>query len=206
MIKMMISFVKDYFKYKKDIQKQNTWINKYASKKNYDVNPDLMINTNLKIWLVEMEGIYKKRMCPCFDPSGDKELDKSMICPCKYIDEEIEAYGTCHCALFGKKGLSKQEWKASGQRLMKEYRVPLNFKDNVLDTRNMPLDNLRNLPVPDASHQLKMALLKASGNELEVIVSTEQESINLQKISEFKKYSYQSEQKEGYYSVKLGIK
>jgi len=196
MIKMMIAFVKDYFKYKKQIKKQDVWIKKYIEKKDYDLNPNKMISTNLKIWLSEMEGIYGKRLCPCFDPSGGKENDKAMLCPCKYIDDEIEEYGTCHCALFGKKGLSNEDWKISGKRLMKEYRVPLNLKNGILDTRGMPIDKRRGMPIPDASHQLKSALLKHSGNELKIIVATKQESFNLEKIAKYKSYTFKSEKYE----------
>jgi ferredoxin-thioredoxin reductase catalytic subunit len=206
MIKMMISFGKDYFKYKEEIKKQSKWIDKYISKKNYEVNPSPMMSTNLKIWLCEMELIYGKRICPCFDPSGDKKLDQAMTCPCKYMDQEIEEYGTCHCALFGKPNMSKSEWKESNQRLMSEYRVPLNLKGNVLDTRNMPMDKLRNLPTPDASHQLKNALMQFKGKKLIMIVATEQETLNLEKIAKYKNYSYKTYQKDDAYYVELGVR
>jgi len=207
MVRMMISFFKDYLKYKKDIKKQTKWINKYAEKQNYDINPNKMISTNLKIWLSEMEGIYGKRLCPCFDPSGGKENDRAMICPCVYINEEIKEYGTCHCALFGKKGLSEADWKASGKRLMKEYRVPLNLKDNVLDTRGMPIDKRRNMPIPDASHQLKSTLLKYKKDNIKMIVATEQETFNLKKIAKYKSYDFSSEKiSDGHYCVRLGLK
>ncbi len=77
MIRMMIGFFKDFFKYKKDIKRQDKWIKKYVEQKNYDLNSNPMISTNLKIWLSEIEGIYGKRLCPCFDPSGGKK--KTML-------------------------------------------------------------------------------------------------------------------------------
>jgi len=206
MIKMMISFFKDYLKYKREIKKQTKWINNYAKKKNYDINPNPMIATNLKIWLSEMEGIYGKRLCPCFEPSGGKENDKAMICPCKYIDDEIEEYGTCHCALFGKKGLSKDGWKASSKRLMKEYKVPLNIKDNILDTRGMPIDKRRGMPIPDTSHQLKSTLINFKGKELKLIVATKQEVFNLEKIAKYRKFSFLFEKNNDYYTVTLDLK
>ena len=206
MIKMMLAFAKDYFKYKKEVKKQAKWIVKYAEKKGYDVNPNKMIYTNLKVWLSEMSGMYGARLCPCFDPSGNKELDKKMTCPCTYIEDEIEEYGTCHCALFGKKDLTAEQWKASGKRLMGEYRIPLNIKGNVLDTRGMPMDSRRNLSVPDASHQLKNALLKIKGDKIKVIVQTEQEAINLEKIAQYKSYQYQLTKNEDHFIVDLKIK
>lgn len=154
-----------------------------------------------------MEGIYGKRVCPCFDPSGNKELDKTMICPCPYIEDEIEEYGTCHCALFGKKDLSSKNWKKSGNRLMSEYRIPLNLKGDTLDTRGMPLDSRRGLPIPDTSHQLKSTLVNYKGDKLKIIVATEQEKINLKKIADFKSFTFASDvfEEEGYI-VTLGLK
>ena len=154
-----------------------------------------------------MEGIYEKRLCPCFDPSGNKENDRAMSCPCVYIDDEIEEYGTCHCALFGKKGMSKSDWKASGKRLMSEYKVTLNIKGDTLDTRGMPIDKRRGLPIPDASHQLKSALLNFSGNEIKVIVATEQETFNLEKVAKFRSFKYTSKKySDDAYMVSIGIK
>ena len=202
----MIAFLKDLFKYRKEIKKQDKWIKKFIAQNNYDINPNKMISTNLKIWLSEMEGIYNKRLCPCFDPSGGKENDKAMLCPCKYIDDEIAEYGTCHCALFGKKGLSSKDWKASGIRLMEEYRVPLNIKENVLDTRGMPIDKRRGMPIPDASHQLKNTLLNFKGKELEIIVATKQETFNLEKIAKYKLYNYEVKREKEAYHVILGLK
>jgi len=203
---MMIAFFKDFIKYRKDIKRQSRWIQRFISKNNYDINPNIMVSTNLKIWLSEMEGIYGKRLCPCFDPFGGKENDKAMMCPCKYIDDEIEEYGTCHCALFGKKGLSPEKWKASSKRLMSEYRVPLNLKDNTLDTRGMPLDKRRFMPIPDASHQLKNTLMSYSNKDIKLIVATEQEAFNLEKIANYKSYSYHFEKTDEYYKVTLGLK
>jgi len=111
------------------------------------------------------------------------------------MDQEIEEYGTCHCSLFGRPGMSKQEWKDSNARLMAEYRVDLDLKGDVLDTRGKPLDKHRGLPIPDASHQLKSALMAWKGKELTVIVATEQEAVNLEKISAVKGYGYTCEHK-----------
>jgi len=202
----MLSFAKNIYTYRKEIKKQSKWINKYANLKNYDTNPNKMVSTNLKIWLTEMEAIYGKRLCPCFDPSGIQERDKKMHCPCVYVDDEIEKYGSCHCALFGKKGMPKKEWSESSKRLMKEYRIPLKINNNILDTRGMPLDSYRGLPIPDASHQLNAALLKIKTKNLKMIVASEQEAQNLKKIAGFKRYTYDVKKEQDYFEVDLGIK
>jgi ferredoxin-thioredoxin reductase catalytic subunit len=200
---MMIGFFKDLWKYRVQVKKQDRWIQKYTEQKNYALNSSWMMTTHLEIWLSEMEATFGKRYCPCFEPSGDAELDKKMLCPCEFIEDEIKEYGTCHCALFGSADLDKAGWKASSERLMGEYKVPLNLKDGVLDTRGMPLDTRRNLPIPDAMHQLKSTLNGYKSNTLTMIVALEQEAINLEKIASYRGYGFTKEAKEDYYAVTL---
>ena len=202
---MMIGFFKDYFKYKEAAKKQQGWIDKYCEKKGYAVNPSWMMTTNLKSNLCEMEATFGKRYCPCFEPSGDKELDKKMMCPCEFIEDEIAEYGTCHCALFGPADLSKEQWKSSSKRLMEEYQVPKNIKNGVLDTRGMPFDPRRNLPVPDMMHQVKSVLNGYKNGTLTVIMKKEQEALNLEKIATYRGYGYSWEKKDDYFEgvVKL---
>lgn len=203
MLKMMIGFFKDFWKYKDQVKKQDKWIKKYIVQNNYALNPSWMMSTNLEIWLSEMEATFGKRYCPCFEPSGDAELDKKMMCPCEFIEDEIKEYGTCHCALFGRADLDKAGWKASSKRLMSEYRVPLNIKDGILDTRGMPLDPRRNLPIPDAMHQLKSTLNGYNGKSLKMIVAREQEASNLEKIASYRGYGFAKVPKEDAYEVTL---
>lgn len=89
---------------------------------------------------------------------------------------------------------------------MGEYRTELNLKNGVLDTRGMHLDQLRNLPVPDAMHQFKMALNSYGGKELTIIVATEQEAKNLEKIVAFRNLSYTSSAKDDRFEVIIKLK
>ena len=203
MLKMMIGFFKDYIKYKDDVKKQKRWIQKFTTQKNYVLNPSWMMSTNLEIWISEMEKTFGKRYCPCFEPSNDEALNKKMLCPCEFIDDEIEEYGTCHCALFGSPDLDKAGWKKSSDRLMKEYRVALNLKNGTLDTRGMPKDSRRNLPIPDAMHQLKSTLNNYKNKSLKMIVESEQEAINLEKIASFRGYTYSKESRNDYHEINL---
>ncbi|MBW6489408.1 ferredoxin-thioredoxin reductase catalytic domain-containing protein [Sulfurimonas sp.] len=203
MINMMIGFFKDFFKYKESAKKQQEWLEKYAKQKNYALNPSWMMLTNLKSNLCEMEATFSKRYCPCFEPSGDEELNKKMMCPCKFIDDEIAEYGTCHCALFGPAELSKAGWKASSKRLMDEYQVPKNLKDGVLDTRGMPLDPRRLLPIPDMMHQVKSTLNGYKGDTLRVIVEHKQEVENLEKIAQYRGLKLNSVDKNGRFEAVL---
>ena len=205
MLKMMIGFFKGLRQYRGEVKKQHRWIVKYAAQKHYALNPSWMMSTNLEIWLSEMEATFGKRYCPCFEPSGDAALDKRMLCPCEFIEDEIEEYGSCHCALFGRADLDKAGWKASSRRLMEEYRVPLDFKDGVLDTRGMPLDPRRRLPIPDAMHQVKSTLNGYRAKTLRVIVEREQEALNLEKIAAYRGYGFEREAKADSIEVTLRL-
>lgn len=184
MLGMMKSFFADWRRYRSELPKQDEWIGKAARKHDWSVNPRWMLYTNLKLWLIDSEKLFGRRYCPCFEPSGDAEFDRKLICPCSFAQAEIDEIGWCHCTLFGRADLTKADYKRAEERLMAEYRgVPLKFADGVLDTRGMPLDHLRNLPVPDALHQLKRAL-GAHGTPLEVIVATEVEAGHLERFAE----------------------
>lgn len=196
---MMKDFFGSYIKYHAEIKKQDHWIKKYAAQKGFKVNPHWMLFTNLKIWIIESEKAFGKRYCPCFEPSGSEELNKKLICPCKFVDKEIEERGTCHCVLFGRGDLTEAGFKKAEQHLMQEYRVPLNFNHGVLDTRGMVRDTLRDLPIPDSLHQVKRAL--GMGRPLKVIVATEAEARNLEKFAQFKNQSCRKEEGQGNYTV-----
>lgn len=129
-----------------------------------------------------------------------------MLCPCKFIEDDIKEYGTCHCALFGSKDLTPEDWEKSNKRLQAEYRVPLNIQDGVLDTRGKPRDKFRDLPIPDAMHQLKSALIKYDKEDLTLIVETEQESINLEKIAKYRGFGYSTTKDKDSYRVDLKLK
>ncbi|MDX1808387.1 MAG: ferredoxin-thioredoxin reductase catalytic domain-containing protein [Sulfurospirillaceae bacterium] len=206
MLKMMIGFFKDFLKYRHQVKKHSNWMEKYINQKNYAINPSWMMSTNLKIWLSEMEATFGKRFCPCFEPSSDEVLNKKMLCPCEFIEDEIKEYGTCHCALFGKADLSKEGWSASSKRLMSEYKIPLNLKNGILDTRGMPHDSRRDLPIPDAMHQLKATLNDYSNENLKLIVSNEQEVKNLEKIAKFRNFGFEQEKFEDRYEVTLKLR
>lgn len=178
-IKMYKEFATGYLKYRTQIKKADEWINKYAQLKGYRVNPHPIYLTNLKIWISENQEMYGTRLCPCFEPTGDKATDRKLVCPCAYAAHDIETTGTCHCNLFGRGDLTDEEFAEAELELMKEYRIPLKLIGNVLDTRDVPQDEYRQMDVPDPVHQVKQALNQIDKLPLEVIVEREQSARNL---------------------------
>lgn len=183
MLSMMKSFYADWRKYHHELKRHDLWIRKHARNKGWSVNPRFMLYTNLKLWLADCEAMFGKRYCPCFEPSGEPELDRKLICPCVFAQAEIDTTGWCHCTLFGRGDLTPADYKRAEEQLMKEYRGgPLKIADGVLDTRGMHIDELRGLPVPDALHQTKRAL-GSYGTPLEVIVATPVEAEHLEALA-----------------------
>lgn len=185
-IKMYKEFATGYLKYLTQIKKADEWINKYAQLKGYRVNPHPMYLTNLKIWISENQEMYGTRLCPCFELTGDKATDRKLVCPCAYAAHDIETTGTCHCNLFGRGDLTDEEFAEAELELMKEYRIPLKLNGNVLDTRDVPQDEYRQMDVPDPVHQVKQALNQIDKLPLEVIVEREQSARNLLQFAKLK--------------------
>lgn len=186
MLQMMKSFYADWRKYGKDAKKHDAWIRKHARNRGWSVNPRWMIYTNLKLWIADSEAMYGRRYCPCYEPSGNPDLDRKLICPCQFAQAEIDTTGWCHCTLFGRGDLTPADYKRAEDKLMAEYRgTPLKLADGVLDTRGQHLDELRGLPVPDAMHQVKRAM-GSVGLPLEVIVATKTEAEHLLRLAEMR--------------------
>ncbi|PIE70686.1 MAG: ferredoxin:thioredoxin reductase [Deltaproteobacteria bacterium] len=55
--------------------------------------------------LIDNKARYGYMACPCRLPSGDKEADRDIICPCDYREPDMEEFGSCYCNLY-----VTQEW------------------------------------------------------------------------------------------------
>ena len=204
MLQMMKSFFSDWRRYRGELGKHDAWIRKHAANRGWSVNPRFMLYTNLKLWLADAEAMYGRRYCPCFEPSGNPDLDRKLICPCAFAQDEIDSTGWCHCTLFGRSDLSSADYKRAEDHLMAEYRgVPLAWVDGILDTRGMPVDELRGLPIPDAIHQVKRAL-GGHGLPLRVLVSSEVEARHLCRLAKMRGIECSSKHTTEGYLVGIG--
>lgn len=76
---------------------------KYAESQGFILNPDEEKVAIVVKGLFSNQEKHGARYCPCRIVTGDKEVDKKIICPCVYHKEEVEKDGHCHCQLFFKK-------------------------------------------------------------------------------------------------------
>jgi ferredoxin-thioredoxin reductase catalytic chain len=66
----------------------------------YYLNPEPEFLIKLIEGLKKNEDRYGYPSCPCRLASGKLELDRDIICPCDYRDQDVEEYGCCYCALY----------------------------------------------------------------------------------------------------------
>jgi len=52
---------------------------------------------------------YGYMSCPCRLASGDRELDKDILCPCEYRTPDVEEYGSCYCNLYVSKAWNEDQ-------------------------------------------------------------------------------------------------
>ncbi len=76
---------------------------KYAKNNGLRLNLDKKALKNIINALIEREKSFGEKYCPCRRITGDKEQDKEIICPCKFMKKEIGEKGHCLCNLFFKK-------------------------------------------------------------------------------------------------------
>lgn len=204
MLQKMKMFFGDWRRYGKDSKKHDVWIKKHAANRGWSVNSRFMMYTMLKFWLSDSEAMYGRRYCPCYEPSADAELNRKLICPCHFAQAEIDSTGWCHCTLFGRGDLTAADYKRAEDQLMAEYRGgPLGVTNGVLDTRGQPIEELRGLPVPDAIHMTKRALI-AVGTPLKVIVATQTEADHLRRLAELREMPCSQTLEDDHILVELG--
>jgi len=83
-----------------------------AEKRGWRTNPDRELLRDFAEGLLENKKRYGIATCPCRMVVGNRDIDRKIICPCVYAEEDIKNYGRCYCGLY----VSKEyiEGKISG--------------------------------------------------------------------------------------------
>jgi len=83
-----------------EVQKLYEMLKKVQEPKGYYFNKDKeRVSELLEALLVNKER-YGYMCCPCRLASGDRELDKDIVCPCVYRTPDVEDHGSCYCNLY----------------------------------------------------------------------------------------------------------
>jgi len=73
---------------------------RYAESNGFTLNPDKKVVDTLLDGMLWNKEEYGYQYCPCRAVTGDKGKDSKLVCPCVYIQEEVERMGRCWCGLF----------------------------------------------------------------------------------------------------------
>jgi ferredoxin-thioredoxin reductase catalytic chain len=84
----------------KDVQKLFEMLKQVQEAKGYFFNSDKERVFDLLEALLTNKERYGYMSCPCRLASGDKEMDKDILCPCVYRSPDVEEYGSCYCNLY----------------------------------------------------------------------------------------------------------
>ena len=75
-------------------------LKKAQEPKGYHFNKDKDRVFELLEALLTNKDRYGYMACPCRLASGDRDLDKDILCPCAYRAADVEKYGSCYCNLY----------------------------------------------------------------------------------------------------------
>ncbi len=63
-------------------------------------NPDDQMTLDLLAGLLANKDRYGYMACPCRLASGTFDLDRDVVCPCAYRDQDVDEFGACFCGLY----------------------------------------------------------------------------------------------------------
>jgi ferredoxin-thioredoxin reductase catalytic chain len=76
------------------------WAREYAQSRGWRLNPDDRQLKAVIRGLARNTLRHGEKYCPCRIRSGDPGVDKDIICPCIYHEDEVTGDGHCHCNFF----------------------------------------------------------------------------------------------------------
>ena len=76
------------------------YIEKVCKQNNWIVNKDEETFEDLLDGLVENKKKYGYQSCPCRLATGNRALDRDIICPCDYAPPDIKEFKACYCNLY----------------------------------------------------------------------------------------------------------
>ena len=69
-------------------------------KRGYFFNNDMELTMPLLEQLLVTKAKYGYMACPCRLANGEYALDKDIVCPCVYREDDVREFGACFCGLY----------------------------------------------------------------------------------------------------------
>ncbi len=111
--------------YVKQVAKMNNWI----------LNRDQQTVDDLIDGLVENKKTLGYQSCPCRMACGNRELDRDLICPCDYSQQDVPEYGTCYCNLYMRSDyyetINKEFIKVPERRPIEKEQAAIEYLKNI---------------------------------------------------------------------------
>jgi len=76
------------------------YIGMVCQKNNWILIKDQSMFNDLINGLVDNKKSYGYQSCPCRLASGNRDLDRDLICPCDYASDDVKEFGACYCNLY----------------------------------------------------------------------------------------------------------
>ncbi|MHA1460565.1 MAG: ferredoxin-thioredoxin reductase catalytic domain-containing protein [Promethearchaeota archaeon] len=76
------------------------YVGMVSQKNNWILNKDQSTFNDLITGLADNKKYYGYQSCPCRLASGNRDLDRDLICPCDYASEDVKEFGACYCNLY----------------------------------------------------------------------------------------------------------
>ena len=83
-----------------EVERLYETLKKVQEPKGYYFNRDKERVFDLLDALLVNKKRYGYMSCPCRLASGERDLDKDILCPCVYRNPDVEEYGSCYCNLY----------------------------------------------------------------------------------------------------------
>ena len=87
---------------KKSFEDVQEYVKKISTRKGWKLNSDQETLNDLIRGLLDNFNRLGYYNCPCRDSQEDRQLDRDIICPCRYAEPDIAEYGYCYCTLYSK--------------------------------------------------------------------------------------------------------
>jgi len=82
------------------IEGMKEYIGMVCQKNNWILIKDQSMFNDLINGLVDNKISLGYQSCPCRLASGNRDLDRDLICPCDYASDDVKEFGACYCNLY----------------------------------------------------------------------------------------------------------
>ena len=76
------------------------YVGMVSQKNKWILNKDQSTFNDLIDGLVDNKRSMGYQSCPCRLASGNRDLDRDLICPCDYATDDVKEFGACYCNLY----------------------------------------------------------------------------------------------------------